>query len=97
MRIIDIPGSASLADPLVDGMGVPAFVDSDGRAVLDAWDTSINEFNTPPIADNGGFDLDAVGARHVVPEPTTWTIAMLAALAALRCSHRVQRRCSLVK
>jgi hypothetical protein len=45
---------------LVDIPGNGAYSDSHGRPVLDAWVTS----------GSGGLDLDAVGARYAVPEPS---------------------------
>ena len=45
VRLVDIPGNG-------------AFLDSQGRAILDAW----------PTAGSGGLDLDAIGARYAVPE-----------------------------
>ena len=45
---------------LVDIPGDGSFFDSAGNSILDAWKT----------VESGGFDLDAVGAIHAVPEPT---------------------------
>ena len=62
VRLVDIPGNG-------------AFLDSQGRPILDAWQTS----------GSGGLDLDAVGARYIVPEPGTQRLvaAAITALAAV--------------
>jgi len=52
--------------------------DSGGRIINDPWATP---FRT------GGFDLDAIGAIHTIPEPTTATaliLGMIGAAGALR-------------
>jgi hypothetical protein len=59
VRLVDIPGNG-------------AFLDSQGRPILDAW----------PTSGSGGLDLDAVGARYIVPEPGTLAL-VAAAIAAL--------------
>ncbi len=56
---------------LVDIPGNGAFLDAAGRPILDTWLS----------ASSGGFDLDAVGAIHVVPEPSTLVLALLASIA----------------
>lgn len=52
---------------IVDIPGDGSVLDSAGRGILDAW---------PSGGETGGFDLDAVGARHLVAEPSpsvlTW-------------------------
>jgi hypothetical protein len=63
---------------LIDVPGEGSFTDSLGNPILDTWHT----------AQSGGFDLDAVGAIHVVPEPTA---AVLASLALLGCWTRIRR------
>ena len=71
VRLIDIPGN---------GM----FLDSDGREILDAWDsTSTDEI----FGGTGGLDLDAVGARYAVPEPTGLMLVAIGITALLtrRC------------
>jgi hypothetical protein len=55
VRLVDIPGNG-------------AFLDSQGRPILDAWVTS----------GSGGLDLDAVGARYAVPEPGTIALVAVA-------------------
>jgi len=50
---------------------------------LDALGNSINDPYATPFA-SGGFDLDAVGAIHVVPEPATLGLLSLGAVALLR-------------
>jgi hypothetical protein len=57
VRLVDIPGSG-------------AYLDSQGRPILDAWVTS----------GSGGLDLDAVGARHTVPEPSVVALLLVIAL-----------------
>ncbi len=54
VRVVDIPGSG-------------AFLDADGRPILDAWLTT----------GTGGFDLDAVGARYVIPEPAAVVLCIV--------------------
>ena len=58
---------------LVDVPGDGSFLDSDGRPIFDAWITT----------GSGGLDLDAVGARHVVPEPSSVVLMALAGVALL--------------
>jgi hypothetical protein len=58
---------------IVDLPGNGAFLDSAGRGILDAW----------PTAGSGGVDLDAVGARYVVPEPGAAALAIVAACVGL--------------
>ena len=65
---------------LVDIPGNGAYFDSHGRPVLDAW----------PTSGSGGLDLDAVGARHAVPEPSgAALVGTLVAILAL--AMRVRR------
>jgi hypothetical protein len=59
---------------------------------LGTLDSSGNPVNDPyPTAfASGGFDLDGVGAMHVVPEPAAWALAAMAwALATLAAAHGV--------
>ncbi len=49
---------------LVDIPGNGSFLDTHGNGILDAW----------PTAGSGGMDLDAVGLRYIVPEPSTWRL-----------------------
>jgi hypothetical protein len=56
---------------LVDIPGNGSFFDFQGNPIFDAWETSIS----------GGFDLDAVGAIHTVPEPTAYWLASLILIA----------------
>jgi hypothetical protein len=75
VRLVDIAGSASVATPLMTPGGTPAFVDSAGNVILDAWDTAVDFPGFPAVS--AGFDLDAVGARYAVPEPTTcWLLGI---------------------
>jgi hypothetical protein len=62
---------------LVDIPGEGTFTDSLGNPILDAWHG----------VESGGFDLDAIGAINVVPEPTS-----VALLASLLLSGTVLRR-----
>ena len=68
---------------LVDVPGDGSFLDTEGRPILDAWVTT----------GSGGLDLDAVGARYVVPEPSSAVLMALAAvgLLAMRRVRRSQR------
>jgi len=68
IRLVDIPGNG-------------AFLDSQGRPILDAWVTS----------GSGGLDLDAVGARYAVPEPSA--VAMVTTATALALAIRMRARC----
>jgi hypothetical protein len=53
---------------LVDIPGNGSFFDSQNNPIFDAWETSTS----------GGFDLDAVGATHTIPEPTAcWLIRLV--------------------
>jgi hypothetical protein len=64
---------------IVDIPGNGAFADSLGNPILDTW-------NTRDAFGNGGLDLDAVGARFVVPEPgaLAYVFTSLMFVAALR-------------
>jgi hypothetical protein len=67
---------------LVDIPGNGAFRDSQGRPILDAWVTG----------GSGGLDLDAVGARYAVPEPSAIALVAIAlilcrVLCALRAAN----------
>ena len=68
---------------LVDVPGDGSFFDSQGHPILDAWVTT----------GSGGLDLDAVGARYVVPEPSSAVLMVLAGvvLLAVRRGRRSQR------
>lgn len=70
---------------LVDVPGDGSFVDSLGNPILDAWSTATG-------FGSAGFDLDAVGALHVVPEPGTGVLVLLG-LAALARRQRGGRAC----
>jgi hypothetical protein len=74
VRIADIPGNG-------------AFLDSQGRGILDAW----------PTTGSGGVDLDAVGARYVVPEPGAAALAIVAVCVVvfIRCLANSRYRPSL--
>lgn len=58
---------------LVDIPGNGSYLDSLGNPIYDAWYTF----------GSGGFDLDAVGAINVVPEPTTVGLLILGGLGLL--------------
>jgi hypothetical protein len=62
---------------LVDVPGDGSFLDSLGNPILDAWVTT----------GTGGFDLDAVAALHIVPEPGAALLLALG-LAGLTVSGR---------
>ena len=64
---------------LVDIPGSGDFLDSNEHPIYDAWVTS----------GSGGLDLEAVGAIHAVPEPST--ILLLAGLAAAAVCLRRRR------
>ncbi|MDR1305209.1 MAG: PEP-CTERM sorting domain-containing protein [Verrucomicrobiales bacterium] len=49
---------------VVDIPGTGAFKDSLDNPIYDAWQTY----------GSGGFDLDAVGVLHQIPEPSTWAL-----------------------
>lgn len=63
----------------VDIPGEGSFTDSLGNPILDAWHSM----------ESGGFDLDAVGAIHAVPEPATIVLMNFALLGTL---IRLKRR-----
>ncbi|MEM8680440.1 MAG: PEP-CTERM sorting domain-containing protein [Planctomycetota bacterium] len=65
---------------VVDIPGNGAFLDEAGRPILDAWLTT----------GTGGFDIDAVGVRNIVPEPIGQ--ALLLAGIGLWCGLRRNRR-----
>jgi hypothetical protein len=67
VRVVDVVGSID-----------PAYArrDSDGRIVNDPWPTDF------PIIGNGGFDLDAIGVFHLVPEPNTALMLLAGSLFA---------------
>ncbi len=60
---------------IVDVPGDGSFLDSLGNPILDAW----------PTTGTGGFDLDALAALHLVPEPGT---ALLCALGLIELARR---------
>lgn len=76
VRVVDVVGSV---DPLFGS------TDSLGNLVNDPFPTP---FTTPQKI--GGFDLDAVGVIHAVPEPSAW--AALAGFAALGLAWVRRRR-----
>ncbi len=57
---------------IIDIPGDGTFLDAAGNGILDAW---------PGGAENGGFDLDAVGARHLTPEPNSSSLFFIAIVA----------------
>ena len=60
VRIVDIPGSPSFREPLLNESGAVAFPDTHGNPILDPWNTGQTGV--------AGFDLDAIGARYVRDE-----------------------------
>jgi hypothetical protein len=80
-------GDVDLADirqvRLVDIPGNGAFRDSQGRPILDAWVTG----------GSGGLDLDAVGARYAVPEPSAMALAAMALILSRRVFHSRTSAC----
>lgn len=73
---------------IVDAIGDGSTHDSSGRPIFDAYPTAFA---------SGGFDLDAVGALHVVPEPGAALLATLGiaglAVATGRRSEGLCRWC----
>jgi len=57
---------------IIDIPGNGSFLDAQGNGILDTW---------PGVADSGGFDLDAVGARHLAPEPSAGYLLLVAFLS----------------
>jgi len=62
----------------VDIPGEGSFTDSLGNPILDAWKS----------VESGGFDLDAVGAIHAVPEPAAMVLASFTLIGLLIRSRR---------
>lgn len=62
---------------LVDIPGNGFFTDSEGRPIYDAWATF----------GSGGFDLDAIGAINIVPEPST-SVLLVLGIGALTLRRR---------
>jgi hypothetical protein len=56
VRLVDIAGSPSFDEPLLNVSGEIAFPDQFGNPILDPWNTI--------ATGTAGFDLDAVGARY---------------------------------
>jgi len=63
---------------LVDIPGNGFYTDSLGNPIYDAYLTT----------GSGGFDLDAIGVIHAVPEPTIWALTLLGG-SALLLRHRI--------
>jgi hypothetical protein len=66
---------------LVDIPGSGDFLDDAGRGILDAW----------PTAGTGGLDLDALGGRYLVPEPTGSGPLLMLLLASLWWRRKSKR------
>jgi hypothetical protein len=66
----------------VDVPGEGSFTDSLGNPILDAWHS----------VESGGFDLDAVGAIHAVPEPATLVMTLLLGVLLAHRRRLVSRR-----
>jgi hypothetical protein len=60
------------------------------HATHDSWGNVVND-PYPTAFGTGGFDLDAVGVIHQVPEPAGWTLG-LAALSILKWRNRRKSR-----
>jgi len=69
---------------LIDILGDGSVLDSFGNPILDAFDV-----NDPP--GGNGFDLDAVGAINIVPEPSSFVLISFVWLT-LGCVNRLRRR-----
>jgi hypothetical protein len=65
-------------------------VDVVGSLTLGSVDSLGNVVNDPyPTAfASGGFDLDAVGVLHAVPEPATVVLAVVSAIALMAMRRR---------
>ncbi|MDR1146102.1 MAG: PEP-CTERM sorting domain-containing protein [Verrucomicrobiales bacterium] len=76
---------------IVDIPGNGSFTDSLGNPIYDAWLTY----------DSGGFDLDAIGVLHQIPEPSTWALLIagggLLLILAKSPSSRQERNSPLEK
>jgi len=70
---------------LIDILGNGSVLDDAANPIFDAFDDA-----EPPTGVNG-FDLDAIGAIHIVPEPATLGLAGLAAAVAVLCRRHRQR------
>lgn len=68
---VDIDLNAIEFVRLVDIPGDGSVFDAAGQGILDAW---------PTAGGTGGFDLDAVGVRYPVPEPSSGPVILLALL-----------------
>ncbi|MCH2114493.1 MAG: PEP-CTERM sorting domain-containing protein [Pirellulales bacterium] len=68
---------------LIDIPGSGDFLDSQGNPILDVW----------PTSGAGGLDLDAVGARYVVPEPTSTILMLFTVFYGLCARNRVRVLC----
>ncbi|MEX2607330.1 MAG: PEP-CTERM sorting domain-containing protein [Kiritimatiellia bacterium] len=72
VRIIDVVGSI---DPAY------ARTDSLGNIINDPWKTDF-------VEGNGGFDLDAVGVIHAIPEPSVLFLLFVGMGLVIRHAHR---------
>jgi hypothetical protein len=64
--------------------GDGSFLDSEGSGIVAAWPTTDLDFG------NGGHDLDAVGGRYAVPEPSAGALLAIAGVSLLAW-RRVRR------
>jgi PEP-CTERM motif len=67
---------------LVDIIGDGSYLDTSGDPIYDPY----------PSSGAGGFDLDAVGVLHAVPEPATAVLALLGMLLAAAFKSRKPTR-----
>lgn len=63
---------------IVDIPGNGFYKDAQGNPIYDAWYTF----------GSGGFDLEAIGALHVVPEPSSALLLLLASVGLTSCRWR---------
>ncbi|MBN2216830.1 MAG: PEP-CTERM sorting domain-containing protein [Pirellulales bacterium] len=67
---------------IVDIVGDGTYLDTSGDVIYDPYNT----------VGSGGFDLDAIGVMHQVPEPTVMALFLGGALAAAATRGRRSRR-----
>lgn len=84
-----LAGRSSLLDlnnvryvKIADIVGDGTYKDTSGDAIYDPY----------PCSGSAGFDLDAVGAIHVIPEPSTFIMMVIVVLAVAGIAYRQWRR-----